>query len=72
MPLLHLLFSRTQNFLSIKNKTEKICKLAVSLNGLLLAHIPEDKKTLELCMIAMEQNKAAEKFVPDKYKEKLF
>ena len=45
-----------------KDLTEKICQEAVSRDGLLLANIPSKYKTIELCMMALEQNPEAIKY----------
>ena len=45
-------------------KTEEICSLAVSKNGLELIYVPDYLKTEEICKIAVYNNSDARKYVP--------
>lgn len=37
----------------------------INQEGLLLKHIPESSRNIKMCQIAIKQNKAAEKYVPE-------
>jgi len=50
--------------ISSMSLTDEDYKLAVSLDGGVLAFIPEDRKTIELCEIAVKNEQYAEHFVP--------
>ena len=50
---------------------EEDYKLAVSIDGGVLALIPEDKKTLDICKIAVENEPYAKAFLPKNLKELL-
>lgn len=52
------------------NPTQINIKLVLENCGLALKHIPEDKLTEELCLIAVKQDGLALEFVPDKFKTK--
>jgi len=50
--------------------TDEDYSLAVSLDGGVLALIPEDRKTLDICNVAMENEPYAKEFIPESLKGK--
>jgi hypothetical protein len=52
----------------IINKTDKLCNIAVKLDGMALEYVPDELKTVILCKIAMTKTGMALQYVPDELK----
>jgi hypothetical protein len=50
---------------SVSNKTEDICLEAVEQDGFMLKHIPKDKQSKKVCIVALLQNPFAVKYIKD-------
>jgi hypothetical protein len=58
---------RPRCVLKLKNPTNEMYLLAVQKDGMILIHIPEDKKNMEMCLLAVKNDGDAIQGVPVKY-----
>lgn len=57
--------------ISIPNRDEELCLLAVQKCGLYLQWVPYDKRTKDICIAALQQNKKSFQYVPQNLQEEI-
>lgn len=57
--------------ISIPNRDEELCLLAVQKCGLYLQWVPFDKRTKDICIAALQQNKKSFQYIPQNLQEEI-